>query len=169
MTMLLKRTGVEMSGEEAFLPRIRRLAAVSSVALGVIWLMAAETTPSHHPGIDFALFAGWVTMPTVLWGSIRRPSIRPLVFIPSALVTLGLVALYLTAAPESMVARTGWVLVTGGILLGGVLGGWFWFRWFPVPASLDHPFSPGRWALIWLHVAMIVGGLALVTLAWMFR
>lgn len=162
MTVLLKRTGVEMSGEEAFLPRVRRLAAVSSVALGVIWLLAAETTRPHHPAIDTALFAGWLTMPTVLWGSIRRPSIRPLVFIPSALVTLGLIALCLTALPEEGMARTGWALVTAGILFGGVLGGWFWFRWFPVPPALDSPFSRGRWALIWAHVAMIVAGLAVL-------
>jgi hypothetical protein len=28
----------------------------------------------------------------------------------------------------------------------------------PVPASLDDPYSPGRWGLIGLHVALIVVG-----------
>jgi hypothetical protein len=165
VTALLKRTGIEMSDDETFLPRVRRLAAVSSVALGLIWLLAVLTTEPHHPAVDIALFAGWVAMPAILWGSTRRPSLRPLVFLPSALVTLGLMALCLTALPDDAMARTGWLLVTGGILFGGVLGGWFWFRWFPVPQSLDAPFSTGRWALIWAHVAMIVTGLALVIFA----
>jgi hypothetical protein len=75
---------------------------------------------------------------------------------------VGLVALCLTALPSEPLARAGWVLVTAGILLGGVLGGWFWFRWLPVPASLDAPFAPGRWVLVAVHVSMIVAGLALV-------
>jgi hypothetical protein len=162
MTVLLKKVGVEMSGDEAFLPRIRRLAAVSSIALGIVWLLAVQTTRPHHAAIDVALLAGWVLMPTVLWTSIHRPSTRPLVFLPSALVTLALAALCLTALPEGTLERTGWLLITGGILFGGVLGGWFWFRWIPVPESLDAPFSSGRWALIGLHVAMILGGIALV-------
>lgn len=162
---VLARTGVEMSGDPLFLPRIRRLASVSSVALGIVWLLAMTTTEPHSAAIDGALLAGWIVMPTVLWSSIRRPQIRPLVFVPSALVTLGLVALCLTALPGDVSVRAGWVLVTGGIVFGGVLGGWFWFRWFPVPEMLDAPFSSARWALIGVHVAMIVVGLALVAVS----
>lgn len=163
---VLGRTGIEMSGDPVFLPRVRRLARVSAVALGIIWFLAIRTTEPHSAAIDGALFAGWVLMPTLLWTSIRRPEMRPLVFLPSALVTVGLVALCLTALPGDDVIRGGWLLITGGIVFGGFLGGWFWFRWFPVPTSLDAPFSSPRWALIGSHVAMIVAGMALVTLGY---
>jgi hypothetical protein len=53
------------------------------------------------------------------------------------------------------------VLVTAGVLLGGVLGLWFWYRLLPVPAALDDPFSRGRWTLIAVHVSLIVVGLVL--------
>jgi hypothetical protein len=163
-TSVLRRTGIEMSGDPLFLPRVRRLASVSSVALGIIWMLAIWTTEPHSGAIDGALLAGWILMPTVLWSSIRRPEMRALVFLPSALVTVGLMALCLTALPGAAMVRGGWLLVTGGILFGGFLGGWFWFRWFPVPASLDAPFSSARWVLIGIHVAMIVVGIALVAL-----
>lgn len=163
-TSVLASTGIEMSSDLLFLPRVRRLARVSAVALGVIWFLATRATEPHGAAIDGALLAGWVLMPTVLWASIRRPGMRTLVFLPSALVTVGLIALCLTALPGNAAVRVGWLLITGGILFGGLLGGWFWFRWFPVPASLDAPFSSGRWALIIAHVAMIVAGVALVAL-----
>ena len=67
--------------------------------------------------------------------------------------------------PEGQVARAGWVLITTGVFLGGILGAWFWFRWLPVPAALADPFSRGRWALIAIHVCLIVFGLALVGLS----
>jgi hypothetical protein len=167
-TSVLRRTGIEMSGDPVFLPRVRRLAAVSSVALGIIWFLAIRTTEPHSVAIDGALLAGWVLMPAVLWGSIRRPEMRPIVFLPSALVTVGLFALCLTALPGDAVVRGGWLLITAGILFGGFLGGWFWFRWFPVPDSLDAPFGPPRWTLIGAHVAMIVAGIALVALGHYF-
>ena len=160
----LARTRVEMSDDPSFLPRVRRLAGVSSIALGIIWLLAMHTTEPHNVAIDGALFAGWILMPTVLWTSIRRPEIRPWVFLPSTLITLGLAALCLTALPTDSLIVSGWLLVTAGILFGGFLGGWFWFRWIPVPASLDVPFASGRWALIGAHVLMIVAGLVLVAL-----
>jgi len=163
-TSILATTGIEMSGDPLFLPRVRRLAKVSAVALGVIWFLAIRATEPHGGVVDGALLAGWVLMPSVLWMSIRRPEMRPLIFLPSALVTLGLIALCLTALPDDGAVRGGWLLITGGILFGGFLGGWFWFRWFPVPEALDAPFSSGRWALIGAHVAMIVGGIALVAL-----
>lgn len=159
---LLGRAGVEMSADPVFRPRVRRLAGVSSVALGVIWLLAVETTEPHSGAIDGALLAGWIMMPTVLWTSLRHPPVRPWVFLPSALVTVGLLAVCLNALPADSSVRLGWLLVTGGILFGGLLGGWFWFRWLPVPESLDAPFSPGRWALVGAHVLMIVAGIGLV-------
>ncbi|HEX6300478.1 MAG TPA: hypothetical protein VF148_08440 [Acidimicrobiia bacterium] len=161
---LLARSHIEMSDDPSFLPRVRRLSGVSSIVLGIIWLLAMRTTEPHNVIIDGALFAGWILMPTVLWTSIRRPEIRPWVFLPSTLITLGLGALCLTALPTDSQIVSGWLLVTAGILFGGFLGGWFWFRWLPVPASLDAPFASGRWALIGAHVLMIVAGLVLVAL-----
>jgi hypothetical protein len=165
---LLIRTGLEMSGDPGFLPRVRRLAGVSSVALGVVWLLGMKTTEPHSVVLDGALLAGWILMPTVLWASIRRPQIRPWVFLPSALVTVGLVVLCLTSLPHDPLVVFGWLLTTAGILFGGLLGGWFWFRWLPVPSPLDEPFAAGRWALIAAHVLMIVAGLALVALGFYY-
>jgi hypothetical protein len=44
-----------------------------------------------------------------------------------------------------------------------LLGLWFWYRLLPVPASLDDPFSPGRWTLIAVHIAAIVVGVVLAS------
>lgn len=158
-------TGIELTDDPAFRPRVRRLAAVSSVALGLIWYFAVRSTEAHGVLIYASLFAGWILMPTILWTSLRRPGVRRWVFLPSALVTMGLVALCATALPDAPLIRPGWLLATVGILFGGLLGGWFWFRWLPVPSSLDCPFSTGRWALIGAHVLMIVAGLGLVAIS----
>ena len=90
--------------------------------------------------------------------------------IPSTLVGVGLVAICLTALPtEWGTARVGWLMTTAGVLMGGVLGLWFWFRLAPVARFLDDPFSPGRWALVAAHIALIVVGLALIGLSLMAR
>lgn len=52
-------------------------------------------------------------------------------------------------------------MMTAGVLMGGVLGLWFWYRPAPVPLRLDDPFSRGRWLLIGAHVALIVVGMML--------
>ncbi len=159
------RAGIEMSGHALFVPRIRRLAGVSSIALGIIWVLAITTTRSHAAAIDGGLLLGWILMPTVLRISIRHPEVRPMVSLPSALVTVGLLTLCLTALPADAAVSAGWLLITGGILFGDVLGGWFWFRWFPVPPFLDAPFGPARWVLVGAHVAMITAGIALVAVS----
>lgn len=161
---LFGRVGVEMSSDPAFLGRVRRLAAVSTVALGSMWALAINMVDAHR-AIHVALFAGWVLMPTVLGLSIRRPAIRLLVAVPATLVGVALVAICLTALPANGIARVGWLTATCGILLGGVLGAWFWYRWLPVPASLQDPYSRGRTALITVHVALVVAGLLLVFVA----
>jgi len=161
---LLGRPGVEMSSDPAFLERVRRLATVSTIALGAMWVLAFNTLHAHS-AIRLTLFAGWVLMPTVLRLSVRRPRIRLLVAVPAMLVGVALMAICLTALPSDRVARAGWLASTAGIFFGGVLGAWFWYRWLPVPAILDDPYSKGRWVLIGVHVALVVGGLALVTLA----
>lgn len=153
--------GDEMGMHPAMLARIRRLAIVSSVMLGVVFFLALDGIDTHR-GVYAALGAGWLLMPTLLLVSLRRPRIRYLLSVPSALVGGALVAICATALPHDGVARIGWLLVTAGVLMGAGLGAWFWFRWFPVPHLLDQPFSPMRWTLVAVHVVMIVLGVGLV-------
>ena len=154
--------GSEMGQHPQVLARVRRLALVSSVALGVVFALAVTTLDISMATKAF-LVGGWVLMPTLLFVSIRRPRVRRLLVLPSALMSVALLAICLTALPADLSARVGWLLITAGVMLGGLLGLWFWYRLFPVPRFLDAPFSQGRWALIGIHVAMIVLGLALVT------
>lgn len=164
MDLVLDRAGMEMTDDPAFLARVRRLAVVSAVALGAIWLLGV-TTLAAHPTIDLVLLLGWGGMPAVLGLSLRRVRVRRLVALPSTLVGAALVAVCLTALPDGGVARAGWLLLTAGVLVGAWLGAWFWYRWFPVPASLDAPFGPGRWALIVVHVGLVLVGLLLIVVA----
>jgi hypothetical protein len=107
------------------------------------------------------LGTGWVLMPAVLVGSLAEPRFRYLVALPASLVTLGLLAICVGWLPSSPAIAAGWVLVTAGVLLGGSLGLWLWFRLLPVPGSLDDPLAPGRWALIAVHAGLVVAGLVL--------
>jgi hypothetical protein len=152
---------VELTGDASFGRRVIRLAAVSSVALGVVWLLATVTL-DVQPGLRASLALGWLLMPSILLFSLRRPRLRYALAIPSALVGVPLLIISAGNRVEGLAARTGWLLLTTGILFGGVLGVWFWFRWLPVPASLHAPYSASRWALIGLHVALVVSGLLLV-------
>lgn len=156
-------TGVEMTSDVAFAGRVRRLSAVSSVALGVISLLAITTTDVGS-GVVGLLATGWITMPAVLVASLRHPRLRYLLTVPSSLVSLGLLVTAVTY-DGPVLAALGWWLMTAGVLLGGALGGWFWFRLAPVPARLDQPFSRARWSLVTIHVALIAGGAASVTAA----
>jgi hypothetical protein len=152
---------VELSDDVRFGGRIRRLAATSVVGLGAIALLALTTLDAPR-AVDGALLAGWGTMPLLLVLSLRWPVLRWALVVPSSLVGIGLAALCAVALPADAAAATGWLLVTAGIVLGGVLGVWFWFRLAPVPAALDDPFSPARWTLVAIHVALVVTGLLLV-------
>jgi hypothetical protein len=152
---------VELTDDRRIARRVKRLAAVSSVALGLIWALAV-TTLETPPLLEAALAAGWVTMPTVLLASLRRPSVRYWLALPSTLVGLGLVAVCVGWLPGDRLAAMGWLLMTTGVLFGGVMGLWLWFRVLPVPATLDDPVSAARWGLIGVHVALIVTGLVLV-------
>lgn len=151
---------VELSDDPRFSGRIRRLAATASVALGLVWGTAAFTLDAAWP-IGLALLAGWGLMPAVLVASLRMPLLRYALVLPASLVGFGLLGICFTALPSTPLAATGWVLVTGGVALGGVLGLWFWYRLLPVPAALDDPFGPARLGLIVVHVGLIVLGLAL--------
>lgn len=162
MTDALRRPPVELSADRSFGGRIRRLAATAVVALGVMTGLAALTL--DVPGAVVAsLAAGWVLMPLILVGSLGEPRLRYALVVPSSLIGVPLLAICALWLPSQPAAAAGWLLVTGGILLGSGLGLWFWYRILPVPRALDDPFAPGRWALIGVHVGLIVLGLALAS------
>jgi len=153
-----------MSGDRQFARRVRRLAITSAIALGLVWRLAA-TTLDAHPLVEGGLAGGWLLMPSILGLSLRWPRLRYALVVPSVLVSVALLAICAAARPVNSAAGNGWLLITAGVLLGGVLGMWFWFRWMPVPGWLAHPFSRGRWVLIAIHVSLIVVGLAVVSAA----
>ncbi len=155
---------VELSADPRFAGRVRRLAATAVVALGLIWALAI-TTLEAPPLVVVMLTLGWITMPAILVASLARPRLRYALVIPSTLVGTGLLAISAGWLPANAIAAAGWLLMTIGILLGGLLGLWFWFRLVPVPNGLDDPFSPGRMALIALHIALTIAGLSLAALA----
>jgi hypothetical protein len=153
---------VELSADEHFAGRVRRLAFTAMVALGVVWTLAALTLAAP-PAVDLALLLGWLLMPAILFASLADARWRYALVVPSSLVGFALLAICGLWLPASAVASAGWLLVTAGILLGALLGLWFWYRLLPVPALLDDPFSPGRWTLIAVHIAAIVVGVVLAS------
>ena len=158
---------VELSADSLFAVRVRRLALTAVVALGVIFGLAVATLDAP-PALDLALLLGWMTMPALLFASLRDPRWRYALVVPSTLVGVPLLAICAFWLPAGTVAAVGWMLITTGILLGALLGLWFWYRLLPVPQPLDDPFSPGRWMLISVHIGLIVVGLTLASTA-MFR
>ena len=158
------RRPIELSADPRFAPRVKRLAATSLVALGFIWALAVVTLDAPTLVVT-ALAAGWVLMPATLFASLARPRLRYALVAPASLVGGGLLAIAAWWLPADPVAGTGWLLMTAGVLFGGVLGIWFWLRLLPVPPTLDDPFSRGRWAMIAIHIALIVVGLALAAMS----
>lgn len=140
--------------------RIRRLAITSAWALGVIWLLWALTV-GGAPLVGVALGLGWILMPTVLWASLRRPSLRPGLIVPATLVTGGVAAIAFGPLPDA-VTRAGWLALLAGLAMGGAQGAWLWFGWFPIPATLRDPVAKTRMRLIVAHVSLVVSGMALV-------
>ncbi len=155
---------VELTGDPRVRGRVRRLAAVSLVALGSIAGMAAASLDAP-PVVLTCLALGWIIMPAVLAWSLVEPRARYLLVVPSSLVTLGLLAICVGWLPGSETAAAGWLVLTGGVVLGAVLGLWVWYRLLPVPAALDDPDAPGRWALIAVHVALVIFGWLLAATA----
>jgi hypothetical protein len=155
---------VELSGDPRMGRRVRRLAATSVVALGLIWALA-RTTLGIPAAIEGLLLAGWVLMPSSLVLSLAVPRTRYLLAVPASLVTVGLAWICLEWLPAAPLAAAGWLLLTGGIALGGWLGIWLWYRAVPVPAWLDDPEAPGRWTLIAIHVGLVAIGWTLAATA----
>jgi len=151
---------VELTGDRRIRGRVMRLAVVSLVDLGLVAGLAAVTLDAP-PAILACLTLGWILMPAALAWSLHDPRARYLLVVPASLVTLGLLAICLGWMPASGVVAAGWLLMAIGVGLGGVLGLWLWFRLLPVPAALDDPLALGRWALIAVHVVLVVIGAAL--------
>jgi hypothetical protein len=153
---------VELSADERFAGRVRRLASTATVALGIVWALAVLTLDAP-PAVDLGLLFGWLLMPAILFASLADARWRYALVVPSSLVGVALLAVCVLWLPGSPIASAGWLLVTAGILFGALLGLWFWYRLLPVPAALDDAFSPGRWTLIAVHIALIVVGVALAS------
>jgi len=145
-----------MSSDPRFMKRMKRLIVVSAVALGLICLLVYTTSDAGWGAIGL-MIAGWVSMPTLLAGGLARPKWRYLLVVPAGLVSTSLV-IVAVGFDGSAVAKLGWWLMTAGVLVGGTLGGWFWYRWMPVPPMLEEPFSSGRWTLIAIHAGLVVTG-----------
>ena len=151
------RHGVELTDDRIFAHRVRRLVAISAVALGVItWLALRADGPSWS---IMLLAAGWVLMPTVLAISLRRPPVRYALVIPASLVIVGLWGMVTTATGTELL---GWTLLFAGILLGGTLGMVFWYRWLSVPRQFNDPFGPARMTLVAIHIGLVLAGAAIV-------
>jgi len=159
-TLIARGEAVELTPDPGFGRRIRRLVRISAVALGIIWalVMALADTSNTAP---LLVGAGWLTMPTLLAVSLKQPRVRYLLIIPAGLVAAGL-GVVVATNPASSVEQAGWWLLLAGVLLGASLGGWFWYRWLPVPTAFHQPFSPGRWALITVHAGAILLGVGLI-------
>lgn len=154
---------VGVPAERRLRSRVLRLSIVSVPGLGVIWLLS--TTAGEGQGaLSGMLAAAWVLMGPLLILRLRWPGLRYALAVPSVLAGLAVIGLSVAAIHGPAPALGGWLLVTGGILLGGLLGAWFWFRWLPVPAALEDPYSLGRWVLIAGHVLLILGGIAVLSL-----
>ena len=153
-----------MSADPEFARRVVRLAATSVVALGVILLLGVGTGAGAG-WIGLALGLGWALMPALLFLSLDAPGLRYALVVPATLVGVALVAICAGSQAISPVAWAGWLLTTIGVLLGGVMGAWLWFRALPVPVWLQDPFGSARWALIAAHVGLIVIGMVLVALS----
>jgi len=150
-----RRSGDGFSGLAS---RVARLAVTSVIALGLIFGLWSAARPGGM-WAGAALGAGWALMPATLLLMLRAPRARFLLVVPATLVSAALAAITVAAR------EPGWAMIAVGVLLGGVLGGWFWFRLLPVPRPFRDPFGPGRWALIAAHVGLIVAGMALVALS----
>ena len=101
-------------------------------------------------------------MPSVLALSLWRPAFRYGLILPSSLVVLPLLSICAVWLPSG-IAGLGWLVLTGGVMLGSGLGLWFWYPWIPVPHELSDPFSFWRLRLIGWHVGMTVSGMVILT------
>ena len=137
-------------------PRALRLAAVSLVALAVVYRLAA-IEPAAGPAERAMIGAGWLLMPLALVLVARVPRFRTILVLPASLATVGV---FLVAAQT--LPSAGWLALSVGLAFGGMLGAWLWFGWAPAPGLRAQPRHPLRLALVAVHVAIVLAGLALL-------
>ena len=135
--------------------RVQRLAAVSSVALGLLWWFSLDADGGRVA--TPALAAGWILMPAVLLLSLGVPRLKYALALPASLVSFATVLLAAATFPSA-----GWLLVSTGIAMGGLMGAWFWFGWAPIPGPLSKHDGRPRTLLVAVHVLLVVSGLALL-------
>jgi len=140
--------------------RIKRLVGISAIALGLIAVLVGAV-PNLGWLPPTLMVIGWILMPLLLAYSLRHPAWRYLLAVPAAAVSIALLLVSIEFEGSAW-ATAGWWTMTTGVLLGGSLGTWFWYRWVPVPHQLSEPFSRGRWLLVGIHVGLIVSGWVLV-------
>jgi hypothetical protein len=154
------REGIELTTNPWMTRRVHRLIVVSSVALGIITgLAVSDDGPSWAV---LAIAFAWFAMPTALWASVDRPRLRYLLAVPAVSASAGLVGM---AVATSGAAAAGWLIVLIGISTGGMLGMWFWYRFLPVPYSLDDPYGTPRLSLLAIHIALVLIGVGIIVLA----
>ena len=93
---------VELTNDPAFARRVIRLALTSSIALGLVWILAIVTLDAH-PSVGASLALGWLLMPSILFLSLRRPRLRYALAIPSALVGVPLLIICASNLPEELI------------------------------------------------------------------
>lgn len=157
------RHPVEMTTDPGFTARIRRLIGVSIVALGSITLLVFVVADAGWLPTAL-LISAWVLMPALLAYSLSKPVWRYLLALPAVAASVALLLVAIESTGPSW-AWAGWWMMTIGVLSGGSLGTWFWYRWLPVPRPLDEPFSRGRWVLVSIHAGLIATGWLLVFFA----
>ena len=160
MSRMRATRGVELTTDALFQKRVRRLVAVSAVALGLIfWLSVGDGAPLWVLAL---IGTGWILMPTFLAASLSKPSMRHLLVVPATAVGVGLIAMTLNTEGAN---QAGWLLMTLGILSGGTLGAWFWYRWLPVPRLFDEPFGWPRLILLAGHIGLVLLGFGVLLTA----
>ncbi len=139
--------------------RLERLAGVSAVALGLVFLLILR-----DPGIRLSsaalVGAGWVLMPPTLLLAAWRPELRRLTLVPAGSVWTGV-----AIATLDTEFAADWSLLLAGLSGGGLLGAWLWLGWIPAPRWRTEPQHPFRWALIACHVGSVAGGLTWLLLS----
>ena len=160
MSVWTRGPGVELTRDPAFTRRVRRLVWISSIALGVITLLAVRDDASAW--VIVLMLVGWLLMPVLLHLSIDNPRLRRGLLVPGTSFTLGGLGMAVATVGALSV---GWWLIAAGLMLGGTQGVWFWFRWMPVPGHLDDPFAWPRLGVVGVHVALLLVGIAVVAAA----
>ncbi len=160
MSVWTSGPGVELTVDRSFTRRVRRLVWISLIALGAItWLAFQNGAPAW---VRALMITGWLLMPTLLALSIGNPKLRYGLLVPGAAFCVAVIGMALDSRGTQSV---GWWIIAAGLTVGGSAGLWFWMRWLPVPRPFDDPYGVARLAVIGVHVALVLAGMAAVIAA----